>query len=551
MSCCPPTPPSAAIGGAFAEANGPESDLRPGETVECYMARGGNTTGRHDDATSNLLEKIENTSIPITRSTSTAQFSNVQFRLTAGSVSTVSSWSMVDAGGGEPLATLGLSPSQQTTFMTTGLLNGAISPAAYGKTFKIQVTAVGPSSNIDTRTFVFSPSVGDSGTEIRLVSPLPGGIINSKFGPRLHPIQNVMKAHTGIDMKMADRSVRDVVAAADGEVILAGGNPATGYGIRVHIKHITSTGQHLCTTTYNHLNKVYVQVGQKVMGGQKIGLEGTTGSSTGNHLHFECKLPDGKFIDPEPLINGEIQVARATLPNGDGDPTWTSNQTSSASLSQEDVRAKQNSCEAFGPGYPAAVPPETTDATPPSTDPFELAWQFTMKHEVGPHWQTTPAFSPGDPDVDVGAIDTPLQRKKTGYVNSPNYPGGETKFGVAQSPNPRTDVTTMDYAEAKNIGFNNYWKSAKTSCIGKGGAVGVMLFDMNYLHGDGNARKIYQNSGVVSSSGDSQAKQLADCQLLHEARVAFIRSIPRPEYTKGWLRRADECLAYVQSLPPL
>jgi hypothetical protein len=75
-----------------------------------------------------------------------------------------------------------------------------------------------------------------------------------------------------------------------------------------------------------------------------------------------------------------------------------------------------------------------------------------------------------------------------------------------------------------------------------------MLFDMNYLHGDGNAKKMYQNAGITSNPGDSHAVQIAACQALHAARVAFINQIPRPEFTKGWLKRANDCLSYVTSL---
>jgi hypothetical protein len=362
----------------------------------------------------------------------------------------------------------------------------------------------------------------------------------------MHPIHKVMKPHTGIDMKFADRSVKDVVAAADGEVVLCGGNSSSGYGLRVWIKHSTSSGSHLCTTTYNHLAKIYVTQGQKVMAGQKIGLEGSTGASTGNHLHFECKLPDGKFIDPEPLINGQLMVAGSTEANGD--PVNVQSRTSSASLSAQEVKARQSSCEAFGPTYPPADPPETTDPVPaaPSTDPFERAWFFTMTHEVGPFW--TSAY-PSDPEVQQGLIGTAPQRKKCWYVNTPNYPGGETKFGVAQKPNPRIDVTTMTYESAKQTGFNNYWKSSKMPCQNKGERVAIMLFDMNYLHGDGNARKIWQMAGISSSTSDSVATQLAACEELYQARVNFIKSIPRPEFQKGWLKRAAECLAYVKSLP--
>lgn len=533
--CCPSIPPSSVLGGSATEANGPESDIRPGETVECYMARGGNTTGLQDDATENVLNKIDNASVPVIVSPSAVSV-NVQFKLTEGSTRVATAWSIDTTPPG-------------LSFSGSGHLTGTFSGTG---TFKIKISASDLTGVIDTRGYTLGVAPGGEDTKIQLISPLPGSQVNSKFGPRMHPIQKVMKPHTGIDMKYADRSVKDVCAAADGEIILAGGNPSTGYGIRIWIKHLSGSGIHLCTTTYNHLNKIYVSIGQKVMAGQKIGMEGTTGSSTGNHLHFECRLPDGKFIDPLPLIRGSMQVADSTLPNGDSGIVTTRPDTG-ASLSTAEVQARQSGCEVFGPNYPPADPPESTDVTPvppvPSTDPFELAWFFTMTHEVGPHWTTS---SPTDADVIAGAIETSSQRKKVGYVNTVNYPGGETKFGVAQKPNPRLVVKTATYAQAKNTGFNGYWKSAPISCIGKAPYIAIMLFDMNYLHGGGNAKTIYEASGVSAvPPGASQGAQLAACEDLYAARVAFIQRIPRPEFTKGWLKRAKDCLTYIQSLPAL
>jgi hypothetical protein len=538
--CCPPVPPSTAIGAAFSEASGPESDMRPGETVECYMARGGNTTGLQDDATGNVNDKIENASIPIVRTPTSASV-DVQFRLTKGSTHETEStlaWTIDTLPPG-------------LTLTTSGHLSGTFSDLT--AKYKIKITVAWSGGTLDVRGYTVAPSAGGEGTEIQLISPLPGSIVNSKFGPRMHPIQKVMKMHTGIDMKYADRAVKDCLAAADGTVMLAGGNPGTGYGVRVWVKHLSGAGKHLCTTTYNHLAKVYVQEGQKVMAGQKIGLEGSTGASTGNHLHFECKLPDGKFIDPEPLIRGSLDVARSTLPNGDGADVET--RTSTASLGEAEVQARQESCEPFGPAYPAALPPETTDPAnpaPPTNDPFELAWFFTMTAEVGPHWS---ASSASDPDVIAGLIGTSAQRNKVGYVNIENFPGGETKFGIAQKPNPRTVVRTVDYAGAKKTGFNNYWKGSPIPSTGtlltNAPLVSVMLFDINFHHGGGNGRKIFNDAGLAISGVQSQAQQQAMCVQLNTARLNFIKKLARLADFPGWTTRANNCLAYCQSLPAL
>jgi murein DD-endopeptidase MepM/ murein hydrolase activator NlpD len=532
MACCKDTP-FPKISSSSGDANGPESDIRPGESAECYMNRAGNTTGLQDDATEDVENKIANTAIPISQNP--VRFENIQFKLTPNSTRKALEWRWSN-NGGEILSSLGV------TLSPSGVLNGNISPSALGKKFNVIVTVLDGSGVVDSRGFAFSPAVAKEG-EIRLISPLPGAIVNSKYGPRLHPIKKVMKPHTGIDMKYADRSVKNVVAAADGEVIQAGGDAARGYGLKVWVKH-SANGKHLCTTTYNHLAKIYVSVGQKVMAGQAIGLEGTTGSSTGNHLHFEVRLPNGTFTDPEPLINGKLSVATSTDTSGNAvNPT---ERTSSASLTPEDAEAKQSSCAAYGPTYPAD-PNTTDDEIPPNLNPFELAWYFTMTHEVGPFWTTS---LENDPDVIAGNIATPEQRKKCGYVNTPNFPGGETKFGIAQKPNPQLVVKTITYAAAKKTGYNNYWAGGIIKSTQHPPYVGIMLFDLNYLHGMGNARKIWNDALAkgMSPTGD-KAAQIKACEILTAARIAFINNIGNPAYTRGWLKRANDCLGYVKNLP--
>lgn len=537
MTCCSSVSVQPAIGGTTNELTGSESDIRRGESVECAMARGGNTTGLHDDATDNAANRIDNTAVPVSRSVQAASISTA-FKLTANSTRVASSWTLTCTP-----------PSTVMSMTTAGVLSGswAAHHAELNKTFKLQITA-SDDTEIDTRGFTVTPTIGGKDDEVRFISPLPGGYINSKYGMRMHPIYKVMKPHTGVDMKMENRSVQDIVAAADGEVISPCGgdlDAKIGYGIRVLIKHISSSGAHLCTSTYNHLSSVYVSVGQKVMAGQAIGREGTSGSSTGNHLHFEVRLPDGKFVDPEPLINGVLKIADKTLTNGDGDPTSMTARTSSASMSGAEASARQKSCAVFGPNYPQAVPPETTDALPVSNDPFERAWLFTMKEEVGQFW--TIAFE-ADPEVMAGLIDTADQRRKVGYVNRAGFPGGETKFGVAQKPNPSFNVRTAEYAPAKKLGFNNYWKSSKVSCTTYGPLVSIMLFDMNYLHGDGNSRSILSKSGI-NIPDMSYAGQLTACETLALTRLAFIQGLSNVSQYAGWITRAKACLVYIKSLP--
>ena len=549
MSCCPAAPPIQTSSGVGYINAGQESEIQKGESVECYMNRAGNTTGRLDDATGNIPGKIENTSIPVNVSNASV---NVTFRLTTSIPQAVPvSWTMTTGGVAWSHVTVNFTSGGATaTFVGT-----FSDPTDRKKPYEVLVAALdGASAIIDSRTFKFSPVIADGKDSIRLTSPLPGSIVNSKFGPRIHPITGDTKPHTGIDMKMPDRSVIDVVAAGDGEVTFAGvnGSLTSGYGNCVRIKHLSGSGSLLCTTLYGHMEKIYVAVGQKVAAGQKIGKEGTTGSSTGNHLHFEVRLPNNTPVDPVPYLGG-VSVADVTSPSGEGS-SITPSPVSGAALTQAQVDAQSTSCPAAGmtPGHPEIPVVADPSPLPPAIpgDAWEHAWYFTMTFEVGPHWMTTPAYSPGDPAVDAGSIDTDLNRKKVGYKGSPTFPGGETKFGVAQNPNKSTVVVrTLGYEEAKSFGKSHYWSiSGSTGCPSHAPLVGIMLFDMNYLHGPGNARKILSNSGVTANPGASHDQQLADCSTITTAALAFIGTL-NPTYIRGWTNRANARLSFVKSLP--
>ena len=119
------------------------------------------------------------------------------------------------------------------------------------------------------------------------------GPITSRFGPRFHPILQVWKLHTGTDIGAACGT--PVKAAKDGTVTSAG--VAGGYGNRVVLDH----GQGLATT-YNHLTSYAAAVGMQVRQGQVIGYVGTTGLSTGCHLHFEVMV-NGVLVDSGPYLD--------------------------------------------------------------------------------------------------------------------------------------------------------------------------------------------------------------------------------------------------------
>ncbi len=124
---------------------------------------------------------------------------------------------------------------------------------------------------------------------VKLEEPIPGASTSSGFGMRLHPILRYQRLHAGIDVSVG--SGRPILAAGDGRVVVAGSRG--GYGNTVVIDHGTSLG-----TLYAHQSSVAVREGQLVKAGDVIGRVGSTGLSTGPHLHFETRIR-GVPVDPK------------------------------------------------------------------------------------------------------------------------------------------------------------------------------------------------------------------------------------------------------------
>jgi murein DD-endopeptidase MepM/ murein hydrolase activator NlpD len=118
------------------------------------------------------------------------------------------------------------------------------------------------------------------------------GRVSSGFGSRFHPIHRRTITHTGLDIAGLNRGA--VYAADGGEVIFAGWKG--GYGKAIMINHGNRGGRNL-VTLYGHLSQISVSVGQNVGKGQTIGAEGSTGYSTGPHLHFEVRV-NGAPVNP-------------------------------------------------------------------------------------------------------------------------------------------------------------------------------------------------------------------------------------------------------------
>ncbi|MGB3053443.1 MAG: M23 family metallopeptidase, partial [Acidimicrobiales bacterium] len=131
-----------------------------------------------------------------------------------------------------------------------------------------------------------------------ITNPLPGYRIGSAFGMRFHPILNIERLHAGGDMGAP--SGTPIHAAADGRVVVA--SERGGYGLTVVIDHGDSLA-----TLYAHQSALAVGAGDLVKRGDVIGWVGSTGLSTGPHLHLETRVK-GMPVNPEGIIDFEAAV---------------------------------------------------------------------------------------------------------------------------------------------------------------------------------------------------------------------------------------------------
>ena len=131
---------------------------------------------------------------------------------------------------------------------------------------------------------------GNSARKFLIRKPLLEGRFTSGYGMRIHPILGVRKMHNGVDW--AARRGTPIMAAGDGVVTEA--RWRAGYGRRVSLRH--NNGY---VTTYSHMTRIAdsIRPGAQVTQGQVIGYVGSTGLSTGPHLHYEI-IVDGRYVDP-------------------------------------------------------------------------------------------------------------------------------------------------------------------------------------------------------------------------------------------------------------
>lgn len=313
------------------------TDMLMGENIDCFARRAGDPTGLQDDAQQDPENRIQNTSIKVDQS----------FKVDE---------TMTLSKGPRTATTWRIEGPPELSINNSGKLVGALKEGTY----KVKVTVADADGDIDSREFTVVAATAKKGESFKLMIPYRSTNgqkprVNSGFGPRMHPIHKVMKLHKGQDWVGGGKG--ELIAAADGEVVFAG--TAGAYGQQVRINHLAADGSIICQTTYNHCSQLLVQRGQKVSAGQCIAKEGSTGASTGNHLHFEVLLGGKTHVDPAPYLDGSFTVQPPTQADGSKPPLQTVDNKSSGAMpiTKQEAEARNG----------ADCPKVLTDSRTPTT----------------------------------------------------------------------------------------------------------------------------------------------------------------------------------------
>lgn len=195
-------------------------------------------------------------------------------------------------------AALGTGASLLLSGMVFGVANAATVTAPETVTER-QLVNTQPLPEPQEQPAAAAPADGGTGSTAPVIEappakpsvPVDGMVITSPFGWRINPMTGSgQEWHTGTDFRGALGA--EVRSARAGTVVEAGWHTTGGGGLRIVVDHGDGV-----QTTYNHLNDIWVAPGQPVGEGEVIGGVGSTGNSTGPHLHFEV-LINGEYIDP-------------------------------------------------------------------------------------------------------------------------------------------------------------------------------------------------------------------------------------------------------------
>lgn len=161
----------------------------------------------------------------------------------------------------------------------TGALAGAVGITALGIAVRNKSKSVGKKSS----------AVGEGATDRKMIYPITG-TITSAYGARINPItKKETQFHNGIDIGAVTGTI--IKSPASGVVQAVYYNDKGGNQLIINHDNGYRTG-------YCHMSKTYVKVGDKIKEGQAVAEVGTTGASTGSHLHLTLTKADGTFLNP-------------------------------------------------------------------------------------------------------------------------------------------------------------------------------------------------------------------------------------------------------------
>jgi hypothetical protein len=259
------------------------------------------------------------------------------------------------------------------------------------------------------------PTVAVSGDLIGW--PVTDHTPSTGFGYRSDPFTHRQRWHDGVDLGQPCGD--PAWASLDGTVVDAGW--AGGYGNRVVIRHADRDG-HSFATTYNHMARIEVKVGQLVTRGQVVGRIGSTGRSTACHMHFEVIL-DGSYVDPMRFLTGDMSKVALSRRVGSYMPSGLPSPNSSPSV---------NATSTVTPS------PSHTTATPSPTHTTPAPAPSTTAPHVTP--SPTPSTSPTPTPTPTTPTPTPTTTSPTGTSAAPT--GGTT----IATPTPSTSTASPSSA---------------------------------------------------------------------------------------------------------
>lgn len=157
-----------------------------------------------------------------------------------------------------------------------------------------------PTLGMGADIVAFSSPIPQRAISVPSRMPLEGAQLTSNYGMRTHPVLGGRRKHTGIDL--AAPTGTPIYATADG--VIGRADWYSSYGLYISINHGASM-----ETRYAHLSRLAVAAGDNIKKGDLIGYVGSTGRSTGPHLHYEVRV-DGLAVNPIPyMVESEAQLA--------------------------------------------------------------------------------------------------------------------------------------------------------------------------------------------------------------------------------------------------